>query len=66
MFETISAFATAGLSLGITPKLTMTSKIILCFVMFIGRIGPLTLASAIRPKPKKDSVRYPEGKITIG
>lgn len=66
LFETTSAFATTGLSLDLTPKLTMISKIILCFVMFIGRVGPLTLAYAIRPKSKKDLLRYPEGKITIG
>ena len=66
LFETTSAFATTGLSLDLTPRLTTISKIILCFVMFIGRIGPLTLAYAIRPKPKKDLIRYPEGKITIG
>ncbi|WP_375143073.1 TrkH family potassium uptake protein [Paenibacillus sp. D2_2] len=66
LFETTSAFATTGLSLDLTPNLTNISKIILCFVMFIGRIGPLTLAYAIRPKPQKDLLRYPEGKITIG
>ncbi|GIO43719.1 TrkH family potassium uptake protein [Paenibacillus apis] len=66
LFETTSAFATAGMSLDLTPRLTDISKVILCIVMFLGRIGPVTLAYAITPKSEKELYRYPEGKITIG
>lgn len=66
LFETTSAFATAGLSLDLTPRLTDIGKIIISIVMFLGRLGPLTLAYAIRPKSEKELYRYPEGKITIG
>lgn len=65
LFEATSAFATAGFSLDLTPILTNTSKIILCFVMFLGRIGPVTLAYALT-KPGKEPYRFPEGKIIIG
>ncbi|MNN19763.1 Ktr system potassium uptake protein B [compost metagenome] len=66
LFETTSAFATAGLSLDLTPKLTEIGKIVICVVMFLGRVGPVTLAYALAPKSGKELYRYPEGKITIG
>lgn len=67
LFETTSAFATTGMSLGLTPKLTDISKVLLTCVMFLGRVGPLTLAYALAPKnSNKEQYRYPEGKITIG
>lgn len=66
LFETTSAFATAGLSLDLTPKLTDVSKVVLSVVMFLGRVGPVTLAYALAPKTEKELFKYPEGKITIG
>ncbi|WP_433946675.1 TrkH family potassium uptake protein [Paenibacillus sp. SN-8-1] len=66
LFETTSAFGTTGMSLGLTPTLTPISKIIICMVMFLGRVGPLTLAYALAPRATKDLYRYPEGRITIG
>ncbi len=66
LFETTSAFATSGLSLDLTPRLTDTSKGLLCLVMFLGRVGPVTLAYALAPKSDKELYKYPEGKITIG
>ncbi|WP_372490895.1 TrkH family potassium uptake protein [Paenibacillus mellifer] len=66
LFETTSAFATAGMSLGLTPELTEISKVLLSAVMFLGRIGPLTLAYAINSGTKKELLKYPEGKIIIG
>lgn len=66
LFETTSAFGTTGMSLGLTPDLTPVSKIIICIVMFLGRVGPLTLAYAFAPKSSKELYRNPEGKITIG
>lgn len=66
LFETTSAFATAGLSLDLTPRLTDISKVILCVVMFLGRVGPVTLAYALAPQKEKELYKHPEGKITIG
>ncbi len=63
-FETVSAFATVGLSTGITPTLHTASKIILMAVMFIGRLGPITIATSIRGKPSV--LKYVEEKVFIG
>lgn len=66
LFETTSAFATVGLSMGLTMDLTDIGKVILCFMMFTGRLGPLTLAYALGPKKGKELYRHPEGKMIIG
>lgn len=67
VFETTSAFATVGLTLGITTSLTVPGKLIIAFTMFAGRLGPLTLIMALaRRKAKKRNIRYPEGKILVG
>lgn len=66
LFETTSAFATVGLSMGLTPELSTIGKIIICLTMFAGRLGPLTLAYALGPKQGKPLYKYPEGKIIIG
>lgn len=64
-FEVTSAFATVGLSCGLTSSFTDHSKIVLIISMFIGRVGPMTLAYALLHKGGQ-KVRYPEGKATIG
>ncbi|MDQ8735844.1 TrkH family potassium uptake protein [Paenibacillus sp. LHD-38] len=66
LFEVTSAFGTVGLSLGLTPELSVIGKIIIACMMFIGRLGPLTLAYALTPKQEKELYKYPEGKIIIG
>lgn len=66
-FESISAFGTVGLSLGITSKLSLAGKIIITITMFFGRLGPLTIAMALaRRQLKKPLYRYPEGRIMVG
>ena len=65
LFEVTSAFCTVGYTLGITPKLSIISKIIICICMFIGRVGTLTLIS-MWLKEKKDNVKYPEENIIVG
>lgn len=66
-FEVVSAFATVGLSMGITPFLSSAGKLALVLVMFIGRVGPLTLALALGQKNRdKGKFDYPEGRIMIG
>lgn len=64
-FEVVSAYATVGLSLGITSQLSVMSKIILCMVMFIGRVGILTLLSIWLTENKRN-VKYPEESIIVG
>ncbi|MFD2702575.1 TrkH family potassium uptake protein [Paenibacillus shunpengii] len=66
MFEAASAIGTVGLSVGLTPELTVWGKLIITVTMFIGRIGPLTIAYAVRPKKTKNLYRHPEGRIIIG
>lgn len=65
LFETTSAFSTVGLTLGLTTELTVYGKIIICVTMFIGRLGPLTLAYMITKEDRPTKIRHPEGKIII-
>ncbi|WP_169824083.1 TrkH family potassium uptake protein [Anaerobacillus alkalidiazotrophicus] len=65
VFETISAFGTVGLSMGLTGELSPIGKQIIILMMFIGRIGPLTLAFTLA-KPKKSNIRYPEDEVFTG
>ncbi len=66
IFEVSSAFGTAGLSMGITPDLTVTSKILLMALMFIGRIGILTFLFSLNRGRQESTYRYPKEKINIG
>lgn len=66
LFETTSALATGGLTLGITPYLSSHSKLLLMILMYAGRVGPLTVALSLGKNKKKNFIRYPEGKILIG
>ncbi|MBU1912432.1 MAG: Trk family potassium uptake protein [Candidatus Omnitrophica bacterium] len=66
LFEVMSAFSTVGLSTGITPILSSFGKFILMLTMFVGRIGPLTLALAVAVKEDKFLYKYPEEKIMVG
>lgn len=65
LFETASAVGTVGLSLGITPSLGLASKLILIVLMFIGRVGGLTIMYAAI-SDKKETSRLPLGKVTVG
>jgi len=68
MFESISAFGTVGLSLGITTELSVIGKIVVAITMFFGRVGPLTIFLALAQRRQKNmgTLRYPEEKIIIG
>ncbi|MFH1995438.1 MAG: TrkH family potassium uptake protein [Candidatus Omnitrophota bacterium] len=66
IFEAVSAFGTVGLSTGITPELTTFGKMVIIVLMFIGRIGPLTVIMALSRQTARHRIRYPEGKINIG
>ncbi len=66
LFETTSAYATAGISMGLTAHLTPFGQFMITLLMFIGRLGPVTLAFTLTPKMDNEPFRYPEGKVTIG
>ncbi len=65
MFETISAFATVGLTAGLTAELSEPGKYIMIVVMIIGRIGPLTLAYMLA-RPEPTLIKYPEDTVLTG
>ncbi len=65
LFEITSAFGTVGLSTGITPGLSLGSKLLSIAIMYIGRLGPLTIAT-LWYFSKGERVSYPEGNIAIG
>lgn len=65
-FEVFSAFGTVGLSLGITPFLSDAGKVIIVLVMFIGRVGTLSLLMALASGYKRTDIKYPKEGISIG
>ena len=65
IYEVLSAFSTTGLSMGITADLGIISKLILVVTMFIGRLGPMTVALAFTSN-KTSSIKYPKEDILIG
>ncbi|MBN4054542.1 hypothetical protein JYT87_02415 [Nitrospira defluvii] len=66
VFESVSAFNTVGLSTGITSDLTPIGKIIITLTMFVGRIGPLTLAFSLAERVRKGKLSYPQERVIIG
>jgi len=69
VFEVVSSFATVGLTLGITSKLTFAGKIVIILLMIIGRLGPITISIALFKKHKEQKqpkAQYPHGNIIIG
>lgn len=69
-FEVVSAFATVGLSASLTPVLTDIGKIVIIILMYVGRIGPITMIISFARKSylrsSKKEVRYPDGDILLG
>jgi len=66
LFETVSAFGTVGLSTGITPNLTNAGKLLITILMYLGRIGPLTLGLALAKDITQEKISYPEARVMIG
>ncbi|TAD99132.1 MAG: Trk-type K+ transporter membrane component [Bacteroidetes bacterium] len=66
LFEQVSAYATVGLSMGITAKLSFMGKIIITISMFVGRVGTLTLALALSNSVQTNSYRYPDEHLMVG
>lgn len=66
LFETISAFGTVGLTTGLTPSLSPVGRLLLVLLMFVGRVGPLTLAASIATRCKSPGLRHAEGRVMVG
>ncbi len=66
IFEVCSAFGTSGLSMGITPELSTASKFVLIMLMFMGRIGVLSLLFMFRSHRRQTAIHYPKEDIIIG
>lgn len=66
LFESASAIGTVGLTLGITPSLSIISQFILIILMFFGRVGGLTLIFAVFSKINSNHSNFPQEKITVG
>jgi trk system potassium uptake protein TrkH len=66
LFEVVSAFATVGLSTGITAGLSTFAKLVLIATMYIGRVGVLLLMAALIGDPKPSFVHYPEENLLVG
>lgn len=65
VFEVVAAFSTTGYATGVTEQLTVIGKIVIVCLMFIGKLGPLTLVFSLAA-PESEKIRYPEGKLFIG
>jgi len=65
MFEVVSAFATVGLSTGITSLLSAAGKVVIVVLMFIGRLGPLTILAAASQPEKRIRISYPRGDVML-
>ena len=65
-FEAASALGTTGLTIGGTAKLTTEGKLLLSFLMFIGRIGPFTIMLFLLGREKTVRLKYPDERVIIG
>ncbi|MFN6559783.1 MAG: TrkH family potassium uptake protein [Nostoc sp. ChiSLP01] len=66
LFEVVSAFATVGLSTGITGTVSIAAKLVLIITMYVGRVGVLLLMSAVLGDPRPTRIHYPEENLLVG
>lgn len=66
LFEVVSAFGTVGLSTGITADLPVAAQLILCLLMFVGRLGPVTFAAALALRERQVLYQLPKERPIIG
>ena len=67
IYETVSATSTVGLSRNLTPSLNLASKIIIIFTMYLGRVGPITLAVAFKSKKAESNIiMNPTEDVSVG
>jgi trk system potassium uptake protein len=66
LFETVSAFATVGLSTGVTADLPVAGHVVLAVLMFLGRVGTITVATGLALRSRRRPYRYPEERPIVG
>ena len=66
LFETVSAMATVGCSFGLTPNVSIFTKLLLAFLMICGRVGSVTMLLAFSSEKKVISSRHPLDKVQVG
>ena len=66
LFEVVSAFATVGLSTGITSSLSLLAKLAIVLTMYVGRVGVLLFMAAIVGDPRPSRIQYPEENLLVG
>ena len=66
VYEVVSAICTVGLSFGITSSLCVVSKLTLVILMYVGRVGMLTIPLAFKSKETSSSIEYTNAKIMVG
>ncbi len=66
LFEATSAFGTVGLSMGLTPELTVMGKVLIIMTMFVGRVGIITIAFSLMRKTGRERYQYAKGNVMIG
>jgi trk system potassium uptake protein TrkH len=67
LFEVISALSTVGLTMGVTTNLSIFGKVLICILMFVGRVGVFTVVYSLNQKePGEDLYKYPEEKVMVG
>jgi trk system potassium uptake protein TrkH len=66
LYEVFSAVGTVGISRGLTSQLNEAGRVILIICMYLGRIGPISMAIAFSRKKPENSIQYAEGEITVG
>lgn len=66
IFESVSAFGTVGLTCGVTGVANAASRLVLILTMFIGRVGPVSLALSLAMRPQKKNTVMPEARIMVG
>jgi Trk-type K+ transport system membrane component len=66
LFEAVAAFSTAGLTTGITPELNDVGRGVVMLLMFLGRVGPLTLAVALALRERERLYSHPEERTLVG
>jgi len=66
VFEVVSAMGTVGLSLGLTPELSVFGRLVIVVLMFVGRVGPLGVAYGLVTPAREHNVRYPRAQVIVG
>ena len=64
-YECVSALGTVGLTKGLTPNLTIAGKVIIIITMYLGRVGPISMAIGFSQKNRKKQVMYPEQDLIL-